>query len=110
MTLLLLHHKANAQVQDNNSNIPLHLACTYGHKDCVKTLVYYDMQSCRLDIGNEESDTPLHIATRWGYQGIIETFLNNGASTEIQNRLKEMPLQCTLSRVYALSIKVPWLQ
>ena len=77
---------------------------------CVKALVYYDVQACRLDIGNEKGDTPLHIAARWGYQGIIETFLNNGASTEIQNRLKEMPLQCTLSRVYALSIKVPWLQ
>uniref|UniRef100_A0A4X1TPK9 Ankyrin repeat domain-containing protein 27 n=1 Tax=Sus scrofa TaxID=9823 RepID=A0A4X1TPK9_PIG len=97
VTLLLLHYKANAQVQDNNGNTPLHLACTYGHEDCVKALVYYDVQSCRLDIGNEKGDTPLHIAARWGYQGIIETLLQNGASTEIQNRLKETPLQCALN-------------
>lgn len=64
---------------------------------CVKALVYYDLQSCRLDIGNEKGDTPLHIAARWGYQGIIETLLQNGASTEIQNRLKETPLKCALN-------------
>ncbi|XP_059940191.1 ankyrin repeat domain-containing protein 27 isoform X1 [Mesoplodon densirostris] len=97
VTLLLLHYKASAEVQDNNGNTPLHLACTYGHEDCVKALVYYDVQSCRLDIGNEKGDTPLHIAARWGYQSIIETLLQNGASTEIQNRLKETPLKCALN-------------
>lgn len=64
---------------------------------CVKALVYYDVQSCKLDIGNEKGDTPLHIAARWGYQGIIETLLQNGASTEIQNRMKETPLKCALN-------------
>lgn len=97
VTLLLLHYKASPEVQDNNGCTALHLACTYGHEDCVKALVYYDVQSCRLDIGNEKGDTPLHIAARWGYQGIIETLLQNGASTEIQNRLKETPLACALN-------------
>ncbi|KAL1769523.1 ankyrin repeat domain-containing protein 27 [Sigmodon hispidus] len=97
VTLLLLHYKASTEVQDNNGNTPLHLACTYGHEDCVKALVYYDIQACRLDIGNEKGDTALHIAARWGYQGIIETLLQNGAPTEIQNRLKETPLKCALN-------------
>ncbi|KAM5295562.1 ankyrin repeat domain-containing protein 27 isoform 4-T5 [Glossophaga mutica] len=97
VTLLLLHYKAGTDVQDNSGSTPLHLACTHGHEDCVKALVYYDVQSCRLDIGNEKGDTPLHIAARWGYQGIIETLLQNGASTEIQNRLKETPLKCALN-------------
>lgn len=97
VTLLLLHYKASPEVQDNNGNTPLHLACAYGHEDCVKALVYYDVQLCRLDIGNEKGDTPLHIAARWGYQGIIETLLQNGASTEIQNRLKETALNCALN-------------
>ncbi|EPQ05391.1 Ankyrin repeat domain-containing protein 27 [Myotis brandtii] len=97
VTLLLLHYKASADVQDNNGNTALHLACAHGHEDCVKALVYYDVQSCRLDIGNEKGDTPLHIAARWGYQGIIETLLQNGASTEIQNRMKETPLKCALN-------------
>ncbi|XP_049642946.1 ankyrin repeat domain-containing protein 27 [Suncus etruscus] len=97
VTLLLLHYKAGPEMPDNNGNTPLHLACTYGHEDCVKALVYYDVQSCRLDICNEKGDTPLHIAARWGYHGIIETLLQNGASTEIQNRLKETPLTCALN-------------
>lgn len=70
----------------------------------MKALVYYDVQSCRLDIGNEKGDTPLHIAARWGYQGIIETLLQNGASTEIQNRLKETPLNCALNSKVAFFI------
>lgn len=97
VTLLLLHYKANTEVQDNNGNTPLHLACTYGQEDCVKALVYYDVQACRLDIGNEKGDTALHIAARWGYEGIIETLLQNGAPTAIQNRLKETPLKCALN-------------
>ncbi|KAK7811869.1 hypothetical protein U0070_024132 [Myodes glareolus] len=97
VTLLLLHYKASTEVQDNNGNTPLHLACTYGHEDCVKALVYYDVQACRLDIGNEKGDTALHVAARWGYQSIIETLLQNGAPTEIQNRQKETPLKCALN-------------
>ncbi|KAL6090111.1 hypothetical protein STEG23_003463 [Scotinomys teguina] len=97
VTLLLLHYKASTEVQDNNGNTPLHLACTYGHEDCVKALVYYDVQACRLDIGNEKGDTALHVAARWGYQGIIETLLQNGAPTETQNRMKETPLKCALN-------------
>nr|XP_020037644.1 ankyrin repeat domain-containing protein 27 isoform X1 [Castor canadensis]XP_020037645.1 ankyrin repeat domain-containing protein 27 isoform X1 [Castor canadensis] len=97
VTLLLLHHKASTDVQDNDGSTPLHLACARGHEDCVKALVYYDVQSCRLDIGNEKGDTPLHIAARWGYQGIIETLVQNGAPTEVQNRLRETPQQCALN-------------
>ena len=93
----MLHYKASTEVQDNNGNTPLHLACTYGQEDCVKALVYYDVQACRLDIGNEKGDTALHIAARWGYEGIIETLLQNGAPTAVQNRLKETPLKCALN-------------
>ncbi|KAJ7311918.1 hypothetical protein JRQ81_006238 [Phrynocephalus forsythii] len=97
VTLLLLHYKARNEIQDNNGNTALHLACTYGHEDCVKALVYYDIHSCKLDIGNEKGDTPLHIAARWGYQGIIEVLLQNGASPHIENRMKETPVQCALN-------------
>ncbi|XP_064414576.1 ankyrin repeat domain-containing protein 27 isoform X2 [Latimeria chalumnae] len=97
VALLLLHYKASTEVQDNNGNTPLHLACTYGHEDCVKALVYYDIQACKLDITNDKGDTPLHIAARWGYQGIIEVLLENGANTEMLNKMKETPLQCALN-------------
>uniref|UniRef100_A0A8D0D558 Ankyrin repeat domain 27 n=1 Tax=Sander lucioperca TaxID=283035 RepID=A0A8D0D558_SANLU len=97
VTLLLLHYKANPDAQDNNSNTPLHLACMYGHEDCVKALVYYDLQTCRLDLHNDKGDTALHMAARWGYEGIIQVLLENGASTDILNKSKDSPLQCALN-------------
>ncbi|XP_041966850.1 ankyrin repeat domain-containing protein 27 isoform X3 [Alosa sapidissima] len=103
VTLLLLHYKANTDAQDNNGNTPLHLACMHGHEDCVKALVYYDLHNCRLNIQNDKRDTALHIAARWGYEGIIEVLLENGASTAIQNKAKDTPLQCALnSKILAL--------
>ncbi|XP_060254458.1 ankyrin repeat domain-containing protein 27 isoform X4 [Ovis aries] len=96
---LLVSKGAVVNATDYHGSTPLHLACQKGYQSvtCVKALVYFDVQTCRLDIGNEKGDTPLHIAARWGYQGIIETLLQNGASTEIQNRLKETPLKCALN-------------
>ncbi|XP_076988383.1 ankyrin repeat domain-containing protein 27 isoform X2 [Tamandua tetradactyla] len=96
---LLVSRGAVVNATDYHGSTPLHLACQKGCQSvtCVKALIYYDVYSCRLDIGNEKGDTPLHIAARWGYQGIIETLLQNGASTEIQNRLKETPLECALN-------------
>lgn len=64
---------------------------------CVKALVYYDVQSCRLDLQNDKGDTPLHMAARWGYEGIIQVLLENGASTDILNKSKDSPLQCALN-------------
>ncbi|KAM8861624.1 ankyrin repeat domain-containing protein 27 [Synchiropus picturatus] len=103
VTLLLLHYKANTDAQDNNGNTPLHLACMYGHEDCVKALVYFDIQTCRLDLQNDKGDTALHMAARWGYEGIIQVLLENGASTDILNKNRDSPLQCALnSKILAL--------
>lgn len=59
--------------------------------------MYYDVESCRLDLQNDKGDTPLHTAARWGYEGIIQVLLENGASTDILNKSKESPLQCALN-------------
>lgn len=64
---------------------------------CVKALVYYDVQTCRLDLQNDKGDTALHLAARWGYEGIIQVLLENGASAAVCNRSKESPLQCALN-------------
>ncbi|KAM9854537.1 ankyrin repeat domain-containing protein 27 [Aulostomus maculatus] len=97
VTLLLLHYKANTDAQDNNGNTPLHLACMYGHEDCVKALVYFDIQTCHLDLQNDKGDTALHMAARWGYEGIIQVLLENGANADILNKNKDSPLQCALN-------------
>lgn len=53
--LLLLHYKASTEVQDNNGNTPLHLACTYGHEDvsgprCAQPLLYVFLPCEELQI------------------------------------------------------------
>ncbi|XP_043979984.1 ankyrin repeat domain-containing protein 27 isoform X1 [Gambusia affinis] len=106
VSLLLLHYKANTEAQDNNGNTPLHLACMYGHEDCVKALVYFDVQTCRLDLQNDKGDTALHIAARWGYEGIIQVLLENGASTHILNKNRETPLQCALNSKILMLLKL----
>ncbi|XP_077592024.1 ankyrin repeat domain-containing protein 27 isoform X3 [Stigmatopora nigra] len=103
VTLLLLHYKADADAQDNNGNTPLHLACMYGHEDCVKALVYYDFQTCCLDLRNDKGDTPLHLASRWGYESIIQVLLENGASVHMVNNSAHTPAHCALnSKVLSL--------
>lgn len=97
VTLLLLDYKASTEVQDNNGNTALHLACMHGHEDCVKALVYYQLYTCNLDMTNDKGDTPLHVAARWGYDGIIQVLLENGANTEIQNKMKDTPWHCALN-------------
>ncbi|XP_072135805.1 ankyrin repeat domain-containing protein 27 isoform X2 [Mobula birostris] len=97
VTLLLLDYKASTEIQDNNGNTALHLACMHGHEDCVKALVYYQLYACNLNMTNDKGDTPLHIAARWGYDGIIQVLLENGANTEVQNKMKETPLHCALN-------------
>ncbi|XP_062923046.1 ankyrin repeat domain-containing protein 27 isoform X2 [Mobula hypostoma] len=97
VTLLLLDYKASTEIQDNNGNTALHLACMHGHEDCVKALVYYQLYACNLNMTNDKGDTPLHIAARWGYDGIIQVLLENGANTDVQNKMKETPLHCALN-------------
>lgn len=74
---------------------------------CVKALVYYDVQTCHLDLQNDKGDTALHMAARWGYEGIIQVLLENGANAAVCNRSKESPLQCALNPKVADTGKPP---
>uniref|UniRef100_A0A3Q2Z726 Uncharacterized protein n=1 Tax=Hippocampus comes TaxID=109280 RepID=A0A3Q2Z726_HIPCM len=69
----------------------------YGHEDCVKALVYYDFQTCCLDLHNDKGDTPLHLASRWGYEAIIRVLLENGAGVRALNNSAHTPVHCALN-------------
>lgn len=71
--------------------------CVFPFCQCVKALVYYDLQTCHLDVQNDKGDTALHMAARWGYEGIIQVLMENGASSTVCNRSKESPLHCALN-------------
>ncbi|TKS73793.1 Ankyrin repeat domain-containing protein 27 [Collichthys lucidus] len=71
-----------------------------------EALVYYNVQTCRLDLQNVKGDTALHMAARWGYEGIIQVLLENGASTDILNKSKDSPLQCALNSKPSMSTEL----
>ena len=70
---------------------------------CVKALVYYDVQTCHLDLQNDKGDAALHLAARWGYEGIIQVLLENGADAHLPNRTSASPLQCALNAKVSLA-------
>lgn len=72
---------------------------------CVKALVYYDAQTCRLDLQNDKGDTAMHMAARWGYEGIIQVLLENGASSGVINKTRDSPLQCALNSKVSLRLR-----
>ena len=66
LQLLLLGHGSSINALDHHGNTPLHLACSNGHEECVKALLFHKGQ-CRVNLANNQGDTPLHNAARWGY-------------------------------------------
>lgn len=93
--LLLLHAGADINAQTNDKNTALHLSCLNGHENCVKALLYYsDHLKVRIDRNaqNKFGDTPLHMAAKWGFCEIIETLLEYGVRTEIENRTGQTAL------------------
>lgn len=63
----------------------------------MKALVYYDFQTCCLDLHNDKGDTPLHLASRWGYEAIVRVLLENGAGVRALNNGAHTPAHCALN-------------
>ena len=53
-----------ADLPDNESNTPFHLAAEKGHVECVKLLIHEDIN---LEAENKDRQTPLHCAARRGH-------------------------------------------
>ena len=60
-------HKIN--VQDNDGNTPLHLACLYGHSDIVETLM---LAGADGTITNDDGKTPAQVAERGRYNELLK--------------------------------------
>ena len=66
LLLLGMGDENSINVADIHGNTPLHLACSNGHEECVKALLFHKGQ-CSVSPTNNQGDTPLHNAARWGY-------------------------------------------
>ena len=53
-----------ADLPDNESNTPLHLAAEKGHVECVKQLIH---KNINLEAENKDKQAPLHCAARRGH-------------------------------------------
>lgn len=67
----------------NDSSIPLHLACQYGHNDIVRLLLLRKPKIA----SNSEGLFPLHLASRTGNEGILEMLMQYDKSgLDVQER------------------------
>jgi ankyrin repeat protein len=63
---------------------PLHLACLYGHLECVQILL---TAGASMEVRDEDGGTPLHDACAGGYKEIVSLLLQSATSPEQIRRL-----------------------
>jgi ankyrin repeat protein len=73
----LLLHKANLYAQNDNGQMPIHLAIQRGHRQVVRLLIGADRTQSQVENGLGE--TPLQLAAMNGHRGIVMDLLNAGA-------------------------------
>lgn len=82
----------------NNLTTPLHLACSYGAEQTVRTLI-----RCGANINAQDTsgDTALHKAARNNFFQIYRFLLCCGASDELRNNFRETAADCLVdSSIY----------
>ena len=69
LSLVLKEDQKKINVQDNDGNTPLHIACLYGYTEIVGSLMF-----CGADetISNDKGETPAQVAESEGYSELLE--------------------------------------
>ncbi|TRY87747.1 hypothetical protein DNTS_010067 [Danionella cerebrum] len=93
---LLLQYGANANVCNEDGQMPLHVCTELDSFECAKHL----LSSGALINGQslEENDTPLHVAARHGLPDHVELYIRHGASLNLQNDDGQTPLNAACSQ------------
>ena len=73
---MLLDKQADINIQDDEGDTPLYMACHLGHKDIVKMLL--DKQA-DVNIQTVTGTTPLAVACYQGHEEISELLRQHGA-------------------------------
>lgn len=90
ITLLLLKHGSNTNIQDQFGDTPLMLATLRGYLRLVKALLKIHM--CDVHATGPEKDTAMHYASRHGRPDCVRLLKNHGADLEYQNMWGLTPL------------------
>lgn len=109
INLLLNHHQADLNVQENLSgNIPLHIFIkTFSTNDNSSNEVMIDIfkrmvERTNIDIHNHRGETLLHrmVTSIRDCSEFIELFLNRGVDLNVLNERGETPLVCAIDKGY----------
>ena len=105
----LLMKGADSNAEGNRQYSPLHLACLYGKKNCVKLLLDF-LSPSQLEKTGENGQTPLHLAALRNRKDIIELLLQKGANPNAGDFVGRSPLHyCILSSISdSLSLPAPF--
>ncbi|KAF9125986.1 hypothetical protein BGW39_007008 [Mortierella sp. 14UC] len=89
---------------DGLGNAALHYAARHGSTGCLEILLYYDGINVNV-INRIEGDTPLHKAVVYPDPEIAlemaQILVNGGASTKLQNKMKQTPADKAPSDTHA---------
>jgi len=77
-----LRNDVNCEGEDGDR--PLHLACLYGHLECVQILL---TAGASMEVRDEDGGIPLHDACAGGYKEIVSLLLQSATSPEQIRRL-----------------------
>mmetsp|Transcript_9382 Transcript_9382/g.13883 ORF Transcript_9382/g.13883 Transcript_9382/m.13883 type:complete len:287 (-) Transcript_9382:695-1555(-) len=84
----LITCNVNVNEEDEDGNIPIHMAVGGGKTQIVDLLI----EKSDLNKQNKKGDTPLHMAVSTAIQPIIEILLKQKVKVNIQNREGQTPL------------------
>ncbi|KAG0061575.1 hypothetical protein BGZ89_011326 [Linnemannia elongata] len=89
---------------DGLGNAALHYAARHGSTGCLEILLYYDGINVNV-INRIEGETPLHKAAAYPDPEIalemVQILINGGASTKVQNKMKQTPADKAPSDTHA---------
>ncbi|XP_059399305.1 oxysterol-binding protein-related protein 1 isoform X1 [Carassius carassius] len=80
--------------KSNHGWTPLHLACYFGHKDVVETLL---KNGADANLPNNVGDTPLHKAAFTGRKEVVMLLLQYDACASVINGMAQIPKDITQS-------------
>ncbi|XP_015281874.1 PREDICTED: ankyrin repeat and SOCS box protein 18 isoform X2 [Gekko japonicus] len=87
---LLLEHKANPNILNDDGQVPLHLCTSHNSLGCAKALVAF---GAWVNQPSEETqEAPLHTAAKHGLYEHTHLYLRNGATVDAKNSLGETAL------------------